>query len=60
MPSDYGTVSKAYISQDLNTNPQQTVAHTNQSNPLALDLYVLSYNSNKQLVTASRYIKTII
>jgi hypothetical protein len=52
MPSDYGTVSKAYISQDLNTNPQETVAHTNPSNPLALDLYVLSYNSNKQLVTA--------
>ena len=26
MPSDYGTVAKAYISQDLYQNPQQTVA----------------------------------
>jgi len=57
MPSDYGTVAKAYISQDLNTNFQETVAHTNPSNPLALDLYILSYNSNKQLTTASSTLK---
>ena len=52
MPADYGTVAKAYISQDLNTNPQETVAHTSPFNPLALDLYILSYNSDKQLTTA--------
>jgi hypothetical protein len=57
MPSDYGTVAKAYISQDLNTNPQETVAHTNPSNPLALDLYILSYNSNKQLTPAPPTLK---
>jgi hypothetical protein len=57
MPADYGTVAKAYISQDLNTNPQETVAHTNPSNPLALDLYVLSYNSNKQLTAAAPTLK---
>jgi hypothetical protein len=57
MPSDYGTVSKVYISQDLNTNPQETVAHTNPSNPLALDLYILSYNSNKQLTAAAPTLK---
>jgi hypothetical protein len=57
MPSDYGTVAKAYISQDLNTNFQETVAHTNPSNPLALDLYILSYNSNKQLTTAASTLK---
>ena len=57
MPSDYGTVAKAYISQDLNTNPQETVAHTNPSNPLALDLYILSYNSNKQLTVAASTLK---
>ena len=57
MPSDYGTVAKAYISQDLNTNPQETVAHTSPFNPLALDLYILSYNSNKQLTTASPTLK---
>jgi hypothetical protein len=52
MPADYGTVAKAYISQDLNTNPQETVAHTSPFNLLALDLYILSYNSDKQLTTA--------
>ena len=50
MPSDYGTISKAYISQDLYQNPQQTVAFTQNNNPLSLDLYILSYNSNKQFV----------
>jgi hypothetical protein len=57
MPSDYGTVAKAYISQDLNINPQETVAHTNSSNPLALDLYILSYNSNKQLTASPPTLK---
>jgi len=57
MPADYGTVSKAYISQDFNHNPQQTVAYTQQYNPLSLDLYVLSYNNNKQLATGSATLK---
>jgi hypothetical protein len=57
MPSDYGTVAKAYISQDLNQNPQQTVATLQQNNPLALDLYVLSYNNDKQIVTGSLTLK---
>jgi hypothetical protein len=57
MPSNYGVVSKAYISQDFNSNPQQTVSHTQQFNPLSLDLYILSYNSNKQITTASTTLK---
>jgi hypothetical protein len=57
MPSEYGVVSKAYISQDLYNNPQQTVSYNQQNNPLALDLYVLSYNSNKQITTASDTLK---
>jgi hypothetical protein len=57
MPSDYGTVAKAYISQDLYQNPQQTVAHTQPNNSLSLDLYILAYNSNKQLIQASNTLK---
>jgi hypothetical protein len=57
MPANYGIISKAYISQDLNQNPQQTVATLQQNNPLALDLYILSYNSNKQLTTAATTLK---
>jgi len=57
MPSQYGTVAKAYISQDLNQSPQQTVATLQQNNPLALDLYILSYNSSKQLTAATNTLK---
>lgn len=57
MPADYGVISKAYISQDLYQNPQSTVAFTQNNNPLSLDLYVLSYNNNKQLVTGSVTLK---
>jgi hypothetical protein len=58
LPSDYGVISKAYISQDFNNNqPQQTVSTIPGSNPLSLDLYVLSYNSDKRLVQASTTLK---
>jgi hypothetical protein len=57
MPADYGTVSKAYISQDFYNNPQQTTSYTQGFNPLSLDLYILSYNSSKQLATGSALLK---
>ena len=57
LPSDYGSISKVYVTQDLNSNPQQTVAPTTTSNPLSLDMYVLAYNSNKQLTQATTTLK---
>jgi hypothetical protein len=57
MPADYGTISKAYVTQDFYNNPQQTTSYTQGYNPLSLDLYVLSYNSNKQLDTGSVLLK---
>ena len=57
MPSDYGNIAKAYVSQDFNKNPQQTVSYTQDYNPLSLDLYVLAYDSNKNLTTASTTLK---
>ena len=58
MPSNYGTLAKAYISQDFTRDDfQQTVAHTQPGNPLTLDLYILSYNSDKQLTTTSTTLK---
>ena len=58
MPSNYGTLAKAYISQDFTQDDlQQTVTHTQPGNPLTLDLYILSYNNNKQLTTASTTLK---
>jgi hypothetical protein len=57
LPSDYGSISKVYVTQDLNSNPQPTVAPTSTSNPLSLDMYVLAYNSNKQLTQATLTLK---
>lgn len=59
LPSDYGSISKAYITQDLNHDILQTstVASLPGSNPLSLDLYVLAYNSNKQLTQANLTLK---
>jgi hypothetical protein len=58
MPADYGTISKAYITQEFTKeDSQQTVAFTQPGNSLSLDLYVLSFNSNKQLIQASNILK---
>jgi hypothetical protein len=58
MPPNYGTISKAYITQEFTREDiQQTVAHTQPDNPLSLDLYVLSFNNNKQLYPASTALK---
>ena len=58
LPSDYGSISKVYITQDQLENPQPTTQPQNNSNnPLALDLYILAYNSSKQLSSASTNLK---
>ncbi len=55
MSSRYGTIAKAYIIKDeqLNVIDRSTL----ENNPLALNMYILSYNGNKQLVTATTGIK---
>ena len=58
LPSDYGSISKVYVTQDQLENPQPTTQPQNNSNnPLALDLYILAYNSSKQLSSASTNLK---
>jgi len=58
MPAKYGSVAKAYIigdtQQDTNDRdyPRETI-----SNPLALNLYVLSYDSNKNLIALNEAIR---
>lgn len=58
MPVKYGSVSKAYIIQDTqqDTNdreyPRETI-----SNPLALNLYILTYDSNKNFINANQALK---
>jgi hypothetical protein len=47
IPAKYGSISKAYISKDI----------SNSNNPFTLNLYVLSYNNDKQLKLASNALK---
>jgi hypothetical protein len=56
LPSTYGNIAKVYITQDFErSNTLETATST--KNPLALDLYVLAYNSNKQLISSSPTLK---
>lgn len=58
MPVKYGSVDKAYIIADSQQNtadidyPRETIA-----NPMALNLYTLSYDSNKNFVTPNKAIR---
>jgi hypothetical protein len=51
LPSQYGTIAKAYI------EPEKLENLLPGESPSALDLYVLSYNANRQLITASPTLK---
>lgn len=54
MPSKYGSISKAYIIGDSQVDTSdQTYPRDTISNPLALNLYVLTYDGNKNLTTAN-------
>ena len=48
MPPRFGRVAKAYITQDDQTSPLTTEPNR-IPNPLALNLYVLGYDADKQL-----------
>lgn len=59
LPSNYGSIAKVYVTQDVAKEmlPTPTVATTEERNPLSLDMYILGYNSNKQLTSASTTLK---
>ena len=59
LPTDYGSISKVYVTQDPSRETIQTptVATTEERNPLSLDMYVLAYDSNKKLITAATSLK---
>jgi hypothetical protein len=56
MPSKYGSIAKAYIVPDDQLS-QQDYIEQRVANPLALNMYVLGYNQNKQLVELNQAIK---
>ena len=53
LPSRYGNIAKAYITQETFNSTGNLISN----NPLSLDLYVLAYNSNKQLTQANNTLK---
>ena len=57
MPSKYGSVAKAYIVPDDQIS-QKELLRQQIANPLAMNMYVLGYNSDKQLVQLNSAIKT--
>jgi len=56
LPSEYGSISKVYLTQTFEQNLINETSITTK-NPLALDLYILAYNNNKQLISASPTLK---
>ncbi len=57
LPSEFGEISKAYITQDDQISPL-TTEYNNIPNPLALNLYTLGYDKNKYLSTLNTATKT--
>lgn len=58
LPSKFGSVAKAYIAQDQLSSTQSTTDNIVDSNPLSLSLYVLAYDNNKKLTTASNTLRS--
>jgi len=56
MPAKFGSVSKAYIVPD-DQILQQDQVERRIPNPLAMNMYVLGYNSSKQLVELNNAVK---
>ena len=56
MPAKYGSVAKAYVVPD-DQIIQEDYTQNRLPNPLALNMYVLGFNQNKQLVALNTAIK---
>jgi hypothetical protein len=57
LPSKFGTVAKVFVTQDQISSTQSTTDAIIDSNPLALSMYVLAYNGQKQLTVAGTTLK---
>lgn len=57
LPSKYGSIGKVLTVQDQLTSNQPTTDGIIDSNPLSLSMYVLAYDNNRKLITASSNLK---
>lgn len=55
LPPQFGTVAKTFITRELTENSDRSVL---DKNPLALAMYVLTYDGNGKLTTAGNTVKT--
>lgn len=54
LPPQFGSVAKAFVTREFNQN---SIKSPLDSNPLALALYILAYDNNGKLITASSSLK---
>jgi hypothetical protein len=57
LPSQFGSIAKVYVTQDQLTSTQSTTDIILDSNPLSISIYVLGYDNEKKVVTASETLK---
>lgn len=57
MPTTFGSAAKAYITPDEQQNIGTSELMDTVANPLALNLYVLGYDNNKNCTTLNRAVK---
>lgn len=57
MPSHLGSIAKVYTVQDQLQSTQSTADAIIDSNPLSLSMYILAYDSNKNVVNANTSLK---
>lgn len=58
LPPRFGSVAKVFVTQDQLTSTKSVTDNIIDSNPLAISLYILAYNQDKQLTTATSTLKT--
>ena len=57
LPSQFGSIAKAYVTQDQLVSRNSATDNIIDSNPLALSMYVLAFDGNKKVVNATSNLK---
>jgi len=57
MPNVFGSVAKVFITPDEQNNIESSEVNDKVANPLALNMYMLGYDNNKNCVVVNRAIK---
>jgi len=58
MASKYGSIAKVHATQDQLTNPNSATDSIVDSNPLSLSMFILAYDNNRNLTSATSTLKS--